>query len=361
MLDGAVGVALAASRRVAYESSDDKPWIRPSGVPAPPPPDCHATCAPLDKNRCEYTAGCAYDDGALACVSHVTAEPCPPPPDRPELFPCAAGVRFDVDASRDAGERVSNVEVNPGLAASGGGAWVAVDASATYVVVAPALVADVLSGTALPGYEVFNRTEVALSKTEVMSSDEFWVLTEARALAEHAESVETLAAPPVAEFAVKSYVAPDGVKHTRETFDDPWGTFEKECVYARPDAPGAPALPRRVHARRGQPVGRARGDGGAGGGGEARVVQRDVRAGGAERDDAPPRVRASAVLRRRRFAESPRRRAAERVLPRPGVVPGRGEPRRGGEREPRPRRRERSFRRGDDVGSLADSDGEGGV
>ena len=133
--------------------------------------------------------------------------------------------------------------MNPGLAASGGGAWVAVDASATYVVVAPALVADVLSGTALPGYEVFNRTDVALSKTEVMSSDEFWVLTEARALAEHAESVETLAAPPVAEFAVKSYVAPDGVKHTRETFDDPWGTFEKECVYARPDAPGAPAYP----------------------------------------------------------------------------------------------------------------------
>ena len=86
MLDGAVGVALAASRRVAYESSDDKPWIRPSGVPAPPPPDCDATCAPLDKNRCEYTAGCAYDDGALACVSHVTAEPRPPPPTAPSCF-----------------------------------------------------------------------------------------------------------------------------------------------------------------------------------------------------------------------------------------------------------------------------------
>ena len=243
VLDGAVGVALAASRRVAYEASDDKPWIRPLGVPAPPPPDCDATCAPLDEYRCEYAAGCAYDDGAGACVSRVAAEPCPPPPDRPDLFPCAAGVRFDVDASRDAGERVSNVEVNPGLASSGGGAWVAVDASATYVVVAPALVADVLSGTALPGYEVFNRTDVALSKTEVMSSDGYWVLTEARALAEHAESVGTLAAPPVAEFAVKSYVAPDGVKHTRETFDDPWGTFEKECVYARPDAPGAPAYP----------------------------------------------------------------------------------------------------------------------
>ena len=193
-----------------------------------------------------------------------------------------------------------------------------------------------------------------------MSSDEFWVLTEARALAEHAESVETLAAPPVAEFAVKSYVAPDGVKHTRETFDDPWGTFEKECVYARPDAPGAPAYP-----------GAFTHDAGS------LWVAREAMAARAEEEKpewfnatfarvAPSattlrRARASAVLRRRRFAESPRRRAAERVLPRPGVVPGRGEPRRGGEREPRPRRRERSFRRGDDVGSLADSDGEGGV
>jgi hypothetical protein len=46
-------------------------------------------------------------------------------------YPYAAGLRFEVDASKAKGSRITNVEVNPRLA----GAWAAIDTAKTYTVV----------------------------------------------------------------------------------------------------------------------------------------------------------------------------------------------------------------------------------
>ena len=113
-------------------------------------------------------------------------------------YPYAAGLRFDVNASKAKGERVSNVEVNARLASS----WSDIVPTQMYVVGTNNYIAG-----GKDGYLTF--TDSTVAATYVDTYTEY-----AQIFVDYAKEVKTLIVPVASEFSTKSYVGMDGVSHT---------------------------------------------------------------------------------------------------------------------------------------------------
>lgn len=117
-------------------------------------------------------------------------------------YPYASGLRYDVDASRAFGSRVSNVEVNPRVE----GNWTPIDTGATYTVVTNDFIA---SGQ--DGYDTFGPIFEAGNYEDTFTEY-------AQGFIDYVEAQAELGMPlgklPVDEYSTQSYIGSDGCDHS---------------------------------------------------------------------------------------------------------------------------------------------------
>ena len=106
-------------------------------------------------------------------------------------YPHAAGLRFDVDATKPMGERISNLQVNSRL---GEGAWNDIDLVAIYTVVTNSFLAP----AGRDGYEEFRNVSL-VNDTQMSYMDSF---------VEYAEDISPLTNPDNETLSTQSYVGP---------------------------------------------------------------------------------------------------------------------------------------------------------
>ena len=117
-------------------------------------------------------------------------------------YPYASGLRYAIDASKAAGSRVSNVEVNPRLT----GSWTAIDTSAIYTVVTNDFIASGQDGYATFG-EIFDTGSYVDTFTEYAQGFIDYV----EALTGNGSNLNKL---PDAEYSTQSYVDSGGCDHS---------------------------------------------------------------------------------------------------------------------------------------------------
>ena len=117
-------------------------------------------------------------------------------------YPYASGLRYDVDASQDEGNRVSNVEINSRVE----GEWTSIELDTTYRVVTNNFIASGRDGYATFG-EVFTNGLVEDTFTEYAQG----MINYVELLTEQGLSLQKL---PNEEYSTKSYIGSDGCDHS---------------------------------------------------------------------------------------------------------------------------------------------------
>lgn len=120
-------------------------------------------------------------------------------------YPYASGLRYEVDASQSAGNRVSNVEVNPRASDS----WTAIDTSATYTVVTNDFIA---SGQ--DGYTTFGPIFAAGDFVDTFTEYAQGFVDYVNALTANGMNLQKL---PVDEYSTQNYIGRDGCNHGTES------------------------------------------------------------------------------------------------------------------------------------------------
>ncbi|WAJ71268.1 bifunctional metallophosphatase/5'-nucleotidase [Catenovulum adriaticum] len=120
-------------------------------------------------------------------------------------YPYASGLRFNVDASAAKGSRVSNVEVNPRVAAS----WTTIDLNTTYTVVTNDFIASGQDGYATFG-TVFNSGDYVDTYTEYAQG----LIDYAEMLSEDNMTIDKL---PAEEYSTQNYIGRDACNHSTDT------------------------------------------------------------------------------------------------------------------------------------------------
>lgn len=117
-------------------------------------------------------------------------------------YPYASGLRYEIDASQAAGDRVSNVEINPRVA----GVWMPIDPANTYTVVTNDFIA---SGR--DGYETFGDVFAAGDYVDTYTEYAQGFIDYVEALAADGLSLEKL---PLDEYSTQNYIGRDGCDHS---------------------------------------------------------------------------------------------------------------------------------------------------
>lgn len=120
-------------------------------------------------------------------------------------YPYASGLRYNIDASKAKGERVTNVQVNPRVA----GTWANIDMTTTYKVVTNNFIA---SGR--DGYTTFGTVSEAGKVTDTFTEYAQGFVKYVEALTKDGKSVEKL---PVDEYSTQVYIGRDGCNHSTST------------------------------------------------------------------------------------------------------------------------------------------------
>eukprot|EP00977_Amphora_coffeiformis_P021414 scaffold9307_cov166-Amphora_coffeaeformis.AAC.1 len=110
-------------------------------------------------------------------------------------YPFAAGLRFDIDITAAFGERITNLEANPKLAAD---SFTALDGSSTYVVVTNSFVAG-----GRDGYFTFTKDSIAATYVDLG-------VEYGQSFVNFIEKEGTIADPPLSEFSTQRVVTQDG-------------------------------------------------------------------------------------------------------------------------------------------------------
>lgn len=116
-------------------------------------------------------------------------------------YPYASGLRYEVDISQTAGDRISNVEVNSQVA----GSWTAIDISATYKVVTNDFIA---SGQ--DGYTTFGTVSDAGLIEDTFTEYAQGFIDYVEGLTDNGEQVQKL---PIEEYSTQLYTDADGCVH----------------------------------------------------------------------------------------------------------------------------------------------------
>lgn len=120
-------------------------------------------------------------------------------------YPYASGLRYNVDASKAKGMRISKVEINSRVA----GQWAAIDPAATYKVVTNNFIASGRDGYTTFG-EVFNAGNYVDTYTEYAQGFVSYV----KGLQAESKQVEKL---PKSEYSTQQYIGRDGCNHSTQT------------------------------------------------------------------------------------------------------------------------------------------------
>lgn len=120
-------------------------------------------------------------------------------------YPYASGLRYNIDASRTFGNRVSNVEINPRVA----GTWTAIDPAAYYTVVTNDFIASGRDGYDTFGL-VYDTGDFINTYTEYAQGFIDYV----EQLASQGFALEKL---PVEEYSTQQYIGRDGCNHSTES------------------------------------------------------------------------------------------------------------------------------------------------
>jgi len=120
-------------------------------------------------------------------------------------YPYASGLRYNIDASKSKGNRVSNVEVNPRVA----GSWQSIDKNATYTVVTNDFIA---SGQ--DGYDTFGTIFAAGKFVDTYTEYAQGFIDYVELLNSNGDQLEKL---PMAEYSTQQYIGTDGCNHTTDT------------------------------------------------------------------------------------------------------------------------------------------------
>lgn len=119
-------------------------------------------------------------------------------------YPYASGLRYNIDASKAKGERVTNVQVNPRVA----GEWANIDMATTYKVVTNNFIA---SGK--DGYLTFGTVAKAGKLTDTYTEYAQTFVNYVKALTEQNKTVEKL---PSDEYSTQVYIGRDGCNHSTD-------------------------------------------------------------------------------------------------------------------------------------------------
>lgn len=117
-------------------------------------------------------------------------------------YPYASALRYDVDASKTKGNRVSKLQVNPRLK----GSWTAIDLTKSYVVVTNDYIAGGKDGYATFGEIFKDKTKVVDTYTEYAQG----FIDYAKALKKAGKQLKKL---PEAEYSTQNYIGRDGCNH----------------------------------------------------------------------------------------------------------------------------------------------------